>query len=217
MAAFLIFSVCLSADEALIEAKLRFLVWRDQVNGGLLIDSSQVQRREAVDELVHLLLGEERVEVRLSSLRCSSSIEYRGDGTVSLLRQAGETVQFKLPANGDYYVLLRPKEGSYVIFSVETSRMREGEILIVNHSQYRCALKEAAGERLLISAGKSSLLKREDAAEHSCHFTLHCWREGKWRPVSSRYYSLDPRSKSLCVLYCDEGSRRLRLRFFSGL
>ncbi|MGJ8671894.1 hypothetical protein [Rubritalea sp.] len=215
MAAFLFLASSLYAQERVIEARLRFLVWKPEPMRALLTEASQVQAVKHIQDAVTLELGADHV--LLSSLRCSDAIAYQGDGVIRLLRGENSIVEFMISRNGEYYILLQPEGVGYRAFPVEISALQKGEVLVANQTTRRYSLKVAGGKRVAVGAGKSRLVERADTKNHVCHLTVHCWKELKWQPEFARHYSLVPDSKSLCVLYYDLGGERLRLQFFSGL
>lgn len=215
VAAFLFLTMCLCGREVELRAKLRFLVWQPAPDPGLLIDGSQVQPQHPFSDLVHLQRDDGVDSVELRTLRTSPEVDYSGNGVVQLKRDDLLVAEFRLPRDGEYFVLLQPERDRYRSFPVELATLQQGAVYVINQTAKRYALKFKGARRVVIPAWKKSVVPQAIPERHACHLSVYCWQQKMWRPRFARFYSL--KKKALCVLYQSADDQRLQVRFFSDL
>ena len=94
--------LCANAWSEVVSAQLRFLVWRPQHQQGIHISGSEIEFRPEIEE--RLFLGPNKQAVTVREKRCSTSLEYRGDRVIKLMRGSNVVSEFAVQ-NGDVYVL----------------------------------------------------------------------------------------------------------------
>ena len=219
----LLFSLNVIAEEEVLRASLRFQIWVPQSDGGIMIEADPSLRREPVQEDLFLEAGGAFLPIRCQELRRSAQLKYVGTPELQLHRSVGETkkvvARCLLPASGEFRIILMLQGDGYLAFPIplDSERLPKGCVQMVNMTR-RAVIAQPHGARaIMLRRNAVKVMKIAQSQQPTMHLTIKARREGQWVEEYSRPYTLRKNARSVCFLYETDSSRRLQLKFFSGL
>lgn len=219
----LLFSLSGIAEEELLRASLRFQIWVPQGSVGIMIEADPSLRREPVQEELFLQSGETYFPVLCRELRRSAEVEYVGGAELLLHRSDGETKEVVarcwLPDSGEFRVILMKQGDGYQAFPVplDSEKLAPGCVQMVNTTSRAVTVQQHQRRAVLLRRNEVKLMRLAQPHEPTVHLTIRARRNSKWVAEYSRPYTLRKNARTVCFFYETESSKRLQMKFFSGL
>lgn len=220
----LLFTLMAGAEGELLKASLRFQIWVPQSAGGIMIEPDPSLKREPIHEELLIQQGDSFLAFHCGELRRSAAVDYIGLPELVLWRAGAEggkveVARCPLPASGKYRVILMKSENRYqaLPIPVDSEALSKGEIQMVNTTQRAIVVKQHESRAIMLRRGVSKTMKLVNPQQPTVHLTINTRRESKWVKEYSRPYTLVKYARSVCFFYETKSSRRLQMKFFSGL
>lgn len=220
----LLFTLVAGAEGELLKASLRFQIWVPQSAGGIMIEADPSLKREPIKEELLIQQGDSFLAFRCGELRKSAAVDYIGQPELVVWRagEAGEKVEVarcELPTSGKYRVILMKSGNGYQALPIplDSEALSKGEIQMVNTTQRAIVVQQHENRALLLRKGVTKTMKLANPHQPTVHLTIKTLRESKWVAEYSRPYTLCRNARSVCFFYETQSSRRLQMKFFSGL